>query len=309
MSECYRVAVFARNEERSIAAALHALLCACGRRRDLKIHVLINGCTDRTLEVVKNLAHQQHEVIPVELPIGDKCNAWNTYVYELADDSPVHFFTDGDVLCSPRSLPTMQARLLDDERATAIAGMPLSGRSRQVLQRYITDWHWLFGGLYAAKSLHLSKLRAAGVRLPLGLAGDDHFVSKFMAARCLEPTELDWRQNLCHAGSGFVFRSLQPYRWRDWKTYCRRCVNYALRQWQILELDDLPLPSLPTTVDEVNRRIHNRLRTSRLKWFDLTGRAVRRQLNRMYPTKDSSYFDRMLPQSSHMQAAAFAISA
>jgi glycosyltransferase involved in cell wall biosynthesis len=304
LDNVYRVAVFARNEERNIRASLRALLDACPRPRDLKVFVLINGCTDRTPQVVKAFAAEHPEVVPVELPIGDKCNAWNTYVYKLADDSPVHFFTDGDVTCSPGALQEMQQALLANETAMALAGLPLSGRQRKTLQRYIREWHWLLGGLYAAKGSQLAKLRAAGARLPLGLYGNDHFITRLMAARCLNPTELNWEQNIYQPGVGFAFEQLRPWRWADWKIHWRRHVTYTLRQLQIPEIDDLPLSELPATMDAVNRTILARLESARLRWWDVLTRAVRRRLRRMYPSPGASYFELLLPQSNHYQASA-----
>jgi glycosyltransferase involved in cell wall biosynthesis len=299
----YRVAVFARNEERNIAEALRALLDACPYPRDLKVFVLINGCTDRTPEVVKSFALEYREVVPVELPIGDKCNAWNTYVYQLADDSPVHFFTDGDVTCSPGSLEQMQKKLLENDAAVAMAGWPMSGRNKKHYQRYIRDWHWLYGNLYAVKSTQLAKIRAAEARLPLGLCGNDHFITKFMAARSLNPTELDWGQNIYHPTAGYCFKTLRPWRWNDWKTYWNRLVTYTLRQLQIPELDDVPLNELPATMDAVNLGILARLESTRLDLMHLLTRGVRRRLRRMYPTPDAAYFGLMLPKSNHYRAA------
>jgi glycosyltransferase involved in cell wall biosynthesis len=297
----YRVAVFARNEERNITAALRALLDACPRPRDLKVFVLINGCTDRTPQVVNGFAAEHREVVPVELPIGDKCNAWNTYVYQLADDSPVHFFTDGDVTCSAGALAEMQEKLLANESAAAMAGWPLSGRHRQDYQRYIREWHWLYGNLYAARGTQLAKVRAAGVRLPLGLCANDHFITKIMAARSLDPTELNWEQNTYHPTAGYCFEPLRPWRWGDWKIYWRRRVTYTLRQLQIPELDNLTLTELPATMDAVNHRLLVRLEAARPGLTDILTRAVRRRLRRMYPTPDASYHDRWLPQSNHCQ--------
>jgi glycosyltransferase involved in cell wall biosynthesis len=293
----YRVAVFARNEEKHIVSALLALLRACPSERDLQIYVLVNGCTDRTLQVVQDFARTHTEVSVVELPFGDKSHAWNAYVYEIADDSPCHFFTDSDVECSPGALERMQSALLANVGAMAIGGVPMSGRHRDQYLRYMKEWHWLFGNLYAIRNTQLVKLRNAGARLPIGLCGSDHFVSKLAAAGSLAPTVLAWEQNTYRADAGYVFRSLNPFRWRDVKIYAKRRTTYALRQLQIPELDTLDLAALPATMDDVNRRVLKRLEATRLKFTDVFHRAVRRKLRSMYPAPDAAWFERLYATS------------
>jgi len=298
MSSQYRIVVFARNEELTISAALRSIQAGCPAGSDLSVLVLINGCTDRTVEVVKEFATQNGEVRAVTLPIGDKCNAWNTYVHELADDSPCHFFMDGDVQCTPRALEKMQRLLLANANARAIAGYPMSGRNRSFYRRFLRTYHWVFGNLYAVKQQHLAWLRECGLRLPLGLYGNDHFISKVLAARTLNPDQLDRERHIIFdAEAGYMFRSLQPYRPRDWLTYWRRRVTYCLRQLQIPQLDDVPLLELPKTMDETNRGILRRLEADKVGLGVLT-RGVRKRLLRMYPQETSGFYDQMLSQSN-----------
>lgn len=296
----YRVALFARNEARNLPAAIAALIGACPPGSDLRITVLINGCTDSTPDVVRSLAASHAQVTGVLLPFGDKSNAWNTYVYEIADASSVHFFTDGDVTCSPGALERMQETLLQSEGAAAIAGMPLAGRHQEQYRRHIREWHWLFGNLYAVRHDQLARIRSAGARLPIGLAGSDHFVSKLMAARTIRPTSLDWNQNIHRDDAGFMFHSLQPFRPRDWRIYRNRRVTYALRQRQIPLLDSLDLSDLPRTMDAVNRGILADLEVEGPRSF--WERGVRSRLRRMYPAPAAIWFERLADQANRWSA-------
>ena len=58
------VAVFAYNEEELISGSLDSIR-ACGAGHPLAIHVLINGCTDRTEAVVRAYADRHPEVKPI----------------------------------------------------------------------------------------------------------------------------------------------------------------------------------------------------------------------------------------------------
>ena len=65
-----------------------------------------------------------------ELVVGDKCNAWNYYMHELADDIDIHFFVDADVSFSACCFQKMASTLYSSQPETvAIAGLPLSGRN------------------------------------------------------------------------------------------------------------------------------------------------------------------------------------
>src|SRR3712207_2065102 len=99
-----RVAVFAHNVQASIRATLQSIIQSSPYGSDLRIYVLANGCTDRTLEHVREFQTAYPFIIPVVTSFGDKACTWNKYVYDYADESPCHFFMDGDVQCTGRSL-------------------------------------------------------------------------------------------------------------------------------------------------------------------------------------------------------------
>jgi len=284
------LAIFAYNEAPTIRRALDSLLAAAPVGAELRVFVLINGCTDDTLEVVRDYAKTHPEVVPVEIALGDKCNAWNLYVHELADErADVHFFTDGDCWCSPRALEIMAECLSANPQATAVAGVPQSGRSRATYHRYQRDWGWVYGGLYGVRGDHLMKMRDLGVRLPLGLKGNDHFITKLMHAPLPNTTQRVPEQVVFDERAGYCFDTLRPWRPADLRLYWNRLVTYDLRQRQIPLLNDLPLDELPETVDDVNRQILNRLETDPRRRRPVV-RAVRRRLQRMYPTPEADCY-------------------
>jgi hypothetical protein len=56
-----------------------------------------------TEAIVKEYAERDAAVHPVVIALGDKANAWNVYVHEVAPEAEVHFFIDGDVRIRPAS--------------------------------------------------------------------------------------------------------------------------------------------------------------------------------------------------------------
>ena len=291
-----RVALFAHNEEDRIGAALTSILNSFTAEDDLRVHVLVNGSTDGTIEIVRSFARSHPSIVPVELRIGDKCNAWNYYVYHLADESPCHFFMDGDVRCPPGVLERMWRELAANPEATVIAGAPLSGRNQKYYRDIQRRWNWVFGNLYGVAAHRLRRIVDLGLKLPLGLRGNDHIITQLLtgdlpAREPREPARMIVRPDL-----GYEFDPLQPYRLRDLKSYWRRQVTYCLRQFQIGELEK-DLDHLPRTMDEINKKILADLNRRWLSPLRITDRVVRQRLRRMYPSPDSVYYESMLDET------------
>ncbi|MFO0946235.1 MAG: glycosyltransferase family A protein [Planctomycetota bacterium] len=278
VNESIGVVVFAYNEEARIERCLESVLREAERLNEVRIHVIANGCTDRTEAVVQKVARRDPRVSLTVLDVKDKCNAWNHYVHELADARPVHFFMDGDVTCGEGSLAAMTQELLAHPSAHAMAGLPLSGRNRSHYETLVRTKGWLFGNLYAVRREHLVRLRELAIRLPRGLCGNDHFITRIMSSD-LDPT---WREDrlriLWKQGAGYEFRSLQPYRAADIRTYWRRSVTYRLRALQLAKTYNLSLCQLPESMDEINREILTELERDAPSILDWRSRAVRNRL-------------------------------
>ena len=299
MAHPLRMAVFARNEALNIEAAVRSVFACLDRTgaADARIHVLINGCTDDTLDVVRGLQRELPQVIPVELPFGDKCNAWNAYVNQWLDaENPTHFFMDGDVHVTPGSIGLMQRILQDNPNVNAVAGFPHSGRNRHSLSRQLIEYRNIFGNLYAARTRRLLQLRELDLRLPLGACGNDHFITRLMKSDLDGSGHLHHQRVAYHPDAGYAFRSLSPCRPRDVRIYLKRRVTYALRHAQLVRIGELPVEQLPPTTDETNRDIRDCLAEGgHREIHPLERGGLVRRLGRMYPEAESAYFDDRLP--------------
>ncbi|MEM0915419.1 MAG: glycosyltransferase family A protein [Planctomycetota bacterium] len=298
--------VFARNEARRLPNAVAGLLADAAAPRVRSIHLMVNGCTDDTPAVARHLAAADSRVVVHELPIGDKCNAWNAYVHQVAPtlDSPsahaddaTHVFMDGDVRCGPDAIAGLTQRLADAPDAYACAGLPLSGRNRAAMARLVVERHWVFGNLYAVRGSHLRRLADADFRLPLGLMGNDHLITRAMKTALPDADDIDPRRVVWADGVGYTFDSLNPWRIEDVRIYRRRRVTYALRHEQLSIVGTMPLDELPRTMDPINRRVLGRLNALPLPPWDLRS-AVRRKLSAMYPDLSTPHYGQMLARAA-----------
>jgi glycosyltransferase involved in cell wall biosynthesis len=230
------VAVFAHNEEKNIIACLDSLPDAA---RDCRIeaHVLVNGCTDRTLELVSEYAKEHAWIVVHAVEMGDKANAWNVYVHELAPEADTHFFIDGDVEACPNALLNLQAALDRETQALAAAAVPATGRGRAASIRSMLSTRELAGNLYALRGSFLQRLKAARIRMPQGLIGEDSLVGALVKTD-LDPGTWDNRRVATDGQACFRFRSLTPFSLADWRLYGRRKIRYSLRRFQFLLLRD-----------------------------------------------------------------------
>jgi len=225
------VAVFAYNEEALIGRALDALL-QCRDEADLVLHVLINGCTDRTADIVRARAEADPAIRPIVIDRGDKANAWSHYVHEVAPASAqIHVFTDGDMEVAKGSIAAFVHRFEEKPRANGCAAIPLSGRQREALLPDIRGQHAMHGNLYALRGCFVRRVRHMGVRLPFGLFGEDGVVAGLVMCD-LDPRQpwdkerLTWSEE-----AGYRFEALSPFRPDHWRIYRNRRRRYALR-WQ-----------------------------------------------------------------------------
>jgi hypothetical protein len=86
--QLWLVAIFAHNEELQIIACLESLAKASATHL-LHAYVLAIGCNDHTETVVRDFALTHPWVTLISLTLGDKANAWNVFVHDIAPRAQV----------------------------------------------------------------------------------------------------------------------------------------------------------------------------------------------------------------------------
>lgn len=261
------MAIFAYNEERGIAASLDAI-GHCADEGEVTAHVLINGCTDATESVVRAYRPRGFSVVPVVIRRGDKANAWNTYVHEVAPErADLHVFTDGDMLIQPGSLAGFAERFAVEPAAEGCAALPVTGRSREAFRTKLRNNREMAGNLYALRGRCVMAFRRAGLRLPFGIFGEDGLVT-MLVRYGLDPKgeRRDERIAVSEAG-GFAFPPLSPWNPADLRIYRNRKRRYAMRRQQATMLYPLLFEegaqAMPAHVVDLYRA---RFSTTRLTW-------------------------------------------
>ncbi|WP_377923163.1 glycosyltransferase family A protein [Alteromonas sediminis] len=249
--------MFAYNEEANIKTSIESVY----KNTDAKLNrylILANGCTDATVQIAeeckKTLEFAKLEVVEIEL--GDKCNAWNTYVHDLSDEVDTHFFCDSDINFSDDCFSKMSSKLEQSQPETMIiAGMPLSGRNIAFYRSLIIERACFFGNLYGMRSSFIKRIRSAGFRLPVGLNWIDSFLTKAVNTD-LEffdhnlPNRTTWIE-----GVGYKFESLSITKKSDINLYINRIARYELGKLQEVILDSTPVKDWPRDLNSINQTI------------------------------------------------------
>lgn len=279
------VAVFAYNEEELIGGCLRSILEQSDLER-VKVFVLINGCTDRTEQVVRGFAAENPAVIPVALPVGDKANAWNSFVHELAPEADFHVFIDGDMQIVPGSLAAVERCFALRPNALAVAAVPSSGRTVKAFRDMIVNERVLAGNFYALRGSFLRDARAKRVRLPFGMVGEDGLVGTLVRWNLDPLSTPDYERIAPCAEAQWLFDSFSPLRPKHWRLYKNRMMRYAERRLQARmlypRLWKLGLAGMPADVLTLYRE---ELARCHLEWngldtiFDLLAfRRIKRRL-------------------------------
>jgi glycosyltransferase involved in cell wall biosynthesis len=284
----YSITAFAYNEEKNIEATLKSILVAVDPNLD-QLTILANGCSDNTAKIAENFLSKQslpYKVISLEL--GDKCNAWNTYVYEHLTESAVQFFIDCDVQFSEQAFPRLANKLNSSSDKNAVTGLPLSGRNRAEYSELVTRYSCLFGNLYGLKQSFLTRLKSQNIRLPVGLCWIDAQLTK-LVNEDLRAERDDYQPRVTFIeGTGYLFESLKPWRKSDRKLYLNRIARYKAGQLQEPFLDELEFSHWPETMEAINQKIldANPLGYKQLGWKRIFKNNIQRRLSRRYTQHD-----------------------
>lgn len=255
------IAIFAHNESRGIRSALESVAATTGGR-EVEVYVLANGCIDSTVEQVRACASVIPNLWLVEIRVADKANAWNLYVHDILTAERVSqfdacFFMDGDVTLAPATMPLLATALDEVPSAEAAGGMPATGRDRDAWRQRMVANGMLAGNCYALRRSFVQRLRGSKVRMPVGLIGEDFFVSWLVASDAWRDDTRDAKdvRFVFHGDAKFFFRSLSPWRLADYRTYLLRKWRYTLRALQhqmlLFLLVDKGLSAMPSDVEEL----------------------------------------------------------
>ena len=265
----WSVAVFAHNERKAIGACLESIF-AQKIEAELHVYVLANGCTDGTASEVLKLAAKWPAVRLIEIKLGDKANAWNIFVHELAPASAIYFFVDGDVRLDTDALRRLAHAIQSSPESSIASAVPGSGRHRAKYTKLIIEEHGVQGNFYCISSIFVSKLRLRNIRLPVGFVREDGLVGA-LAKFSLDPKTERWndsRVKICSEAK-FIFRSMRSWHPSDWRKYYRRRVRYSVghfenRMWRSIWWHQ-GTESMPANITELYRASG----PQKLKWRGL----------------------------------------
>ena len=281
------VMVLAHNEERHIAACLDSIFAADPRLR-FSIYVMANGCTDRTENIVKEYARCRPQVRLVSIARGDKCNAWNAFIHETipmnCPGRAVYFFMDGDARAVKGSFTAMMCALEASAYAHAASAVPASGRNVERDRREILEEHGLVANLYALRGSFVERLRAAGIRIPISLEGDDGLIG-ILAKWDLAPERngVDHGRIVPCTDAAFEFEPMSVFRPADWRSYWKRAIRYGRRRYEFEllgpRLKEHGVAALPKDI----RELYCHANTLKLRWqgfYTITNWIALRQMRK-----------------------------
>lgn len=288
MSELYSVVTFAYNEEKTIGNTIASILANCDQRL-AKLTIVANGCTDHTVEVARqSVKGSRASCAVIELALGDKCNAWNEYIYHHLPAATVHFFVDSDVTFTEQAFPLLFDQLLASPDKNAVTGLPQTGRNIKQYIELATQYSCLFGNLYGLTNEFTQRLIGQKIRLPVGLSWIDAQITKLVNDN-LEYKKDDYQHRVTFLeGVGYQFESLKPWLPADIQLYINRICRYKAGQLQEPFLDKLPFTHWPANVEPLNQEIlKSGLTTSQLGRLWIFKARIKRRLEKVYSAKNN----------------------
>lgn len=246
--------MFAYNEEKHIETSLSSVFSNIDSECK-NVTLMANGCTDQTVSIAQQMANTNNLLNVIELSLGDKCNAWNTYIHENAPDVDTHFFIDADVKFTSNVFPILHEQL-QNSSAHAVAGVPASGRNKAYYESLVTDRSCFFGNLYGLSNNFIQMIKKKSFYMPVGLNWIDSFLTKAVNTD-IQFLDYNLPNRVTYKlGHGYEFDSLSPFKFDDIKLYKNRIARYELGKLQEVILDSIPVKRWPRDMHEINLQIH-----------------------------------------------------
>ena len=229
------VMVFAHNNESTIQACLESIVTG-GINQDENIYVVINGSGDKTEELVLDLSKKHENIKPIILEFGDRANAWNYYIYEIANPDYHHVFIDGDITISKNSLKIVKDVVSNNPSPLAFSTLPQNGRLQKYWTNYILSKHAMFGNFYCLPSKTIKHIQDIPLLLPVGFLCDDDFIT-WATLRDFKPREFE-DGKLIHPikNIGFFYDSFSLIKPSGIKSHIKRQFTYSKRNIQSILL-------------------------------------------------------------------------
>ncbi len=280
------IAVLAHNEAARIATCLNSLPL---NDPDVAIHVVVNGSTDATASIASDIASKASNVRVHIFEEGGKARSWNRFLFdELTAFHATHVFVDGDAEVVPGSIAALKATLEAQPGANAASALPMNGRKAAYYQQAMREEHGMFGDLYALRGHFLSRMKAANIRLPDDVIGDDGLICAMAKTDLAD--ESRWRNQrvaICE-GAGFLCAPVRLLSPASWHMQYRRMINYSVRHFQNAMISrimcDAGPKGLPRQLSDIYRRELSALQprsSPALFWFDRL--ALRRMARAVAP--------------------------
>lgn len=231
MTIALSIAVFARNEAASLADCLEALDHAV-EGLSATFTVVLNGTTDASAATVDAFAAtSRHKVQVFDIPFADKSNAWNQYVHALAPAAALHVFVDAYARVTPGAVRALATTLAEHPFAHAAAALPSCGRSAAAQRAQMRRSPSLHGSLHALRGDFLDRIRAAGIRLPVGLYRGDGLIGS-LAVHDLDALANRWNTDRIALAEEATWQvpPLVPWRPRDLRRLWNRRIQQARGQ-------------------------------------------------------------------------------
>lgn len=247
-----------RESQGDLLACLDALYAARGAA-PLVVDLLVNGnpaLAAAMAAVVGPEGEPAFQVRVWQLDFGDKAHALNEYLHRIAPPDSHAFFVDGYVRVRPDALRLLADALAANPGMLAATGVPSMGRGAVALRARMLREGGIHGNLHVIAAPTMRRLRAAGIRLPLGLYRVDGTLGAMLAFD-LDPARNAWepRRVFVHADATWDLpdppRLSPAFLLGQWKRRLRQAQgdleNAAVRDHMAVR--KLSPASLPATVD------------------------------------------------------------